>query len=160
MKEKNKFTLEKIDELLSLLVGYETQKYTFENKGYDFIDVGQLFVKVKNPEKTNDLSIKTSDVFTLFFAGTQKEFPANEQGFNELKILVQAILDCSQCVYVLNTTDGSRYAIGKVLSVKEINDKTIKNIINSFAEFRKMKMKNAKLRLIAWQSEYNKEFCL
>lgn len=160
MKESNKFTLEKTDELLSLLAGYKTKKYTFENRGYDFLDVGQLFVKVENPEKTNDLSIKTGDVFTLFFAGTQKEFPADEQGFNELKKSVQAIIECSQCVYVLNTTNGSRYAIGDVLSEKEINNKTIKSIISSFSEFKDQKVRNGTLRLVAWQTEYNKEFYL
>lgn len=160
MIEKNKFILEKIDELLSLLAGYTTEKYTFESKGYDFLDVGHWFITVKNPEKTYDLSIKTSNVFTLFFAGTQREFAANEEGFNSLKEAMLAILNCTQCVYVLRTAQSSYYTVGKILQESELDSKTIKNIINSVPKFKKVKIKNAKLRFVAWQSEYNKEFCL
>lgn len=157
--EKNIFTEKKKDELLSLLAGYKTENHTFEDKGYNFLDVGQFFVTVKNPEKTIDLSVRIGNGFTLFFAGTQTEFEFTEEGFENLKHFMQSILNCSQCAYVLITSNGTRYSIGKVLSDKEINEKTLKNIINSCAAFKNVKLKNAKLRLIAWQTEYNKEAC-
>ena len=36
--------------------------------------------------------------------------------------------------------------------------KAPKNILNGINEFKKVKLKGAKLRLIAWQTEYNREF--
>lgn len=159
MKEKNLFTLEKTNELLDLLAEYRTEKHTFEDKGYDFLDVGQYFVTVRNPEETNNLSIKLGNEFTLFFGGWHKEYDANDEGFKEMVKLLQSIIDCSQCVYVLSSLSVSRYAIGKVLSEKEVNDRNVKAIINAYQEFKGIKLKNVKLRLIAWQTEYNKEVC-
>ncbi len=157
MEDKNIFTLGKIDELLSLLTGYKTEKHTFEDKGYDFLDVGQSFIMVRNPEEANNLSVKTGNEFTLFFGGWHKEYEASDEGFNELLQDVQSLINCSQCVYVLSSASSSRYALGKVLTRDEINDRTLKNIINSYQEFRGIKLKNVRLRLIAWQTEYNKE---
>ena len=36
--------------------------------------------------------------------------------------------------------------------------KASKNILDGIDEFRKIKLRNARLRLIAWQTEFNREF--
>lgn len=160
MTNKMIFTLEKQNELLSLLAEYKTEIHTFEDKGYDFLDIDQVFVTVRNPEGTNNLSVKLGKEFTLFFGGWHKEYPATEEGYTEMLQVLQAITNCSQCVYVLSTFSSSRYTIGKTLSEKELNDKSVKSILNSNVAFKGVKLRNAKLRLIAWQTEYNKEICL
>lgn len=157
--ENNIFTSNKINELLSLLAGYRTEKHTFEDKGYDFLDVGQCFITVRNPEEANNLSIKTGKEFTLFFGGWHKEYAADEEGFNEMIQVAQSILNCSQGVYILNSMNTSRYTIGPILSHKELKEKFIKNILHTNPEFKGLKLKNARLRLVAWQTEYNKEVC-
>lgn len=157
MEDKGLFTSVKADELLRLLAGHKTEKHTYKDKGYDFLDVGQYFVTVKNPEGTNNLSVKIGNEFTLFFAGCQKEYSATEEGFAEMVKVLQAIIDCSLCVYALYTEGSSRFTIGRILKEKELNDRMIKELIYSCQEFRGIKFRNVKLRLIAWQTEYNKE---
>ena len=157
--KNNIFTSNKTDELLGLLSGYKTEKHTFEDKGYDFLDVEQCFITVRSPEEANNLSIKIGNEFTLFFGGWHKEYTTDEGGFSEMVQALQSILNCSQCIYMLSLTNASRYAIGPVLSHRELNEKSIKNILYTYPEFKGVKLKNVRLRLIAWQTEHNKEVC-
>ena len=55
--KNNIFTSNETDELLGLLSGYKTEKHTFEDKGYDFLDVEQCFITVRSPEEANNLGI-------------------------------------------------------------------------------------------------------
>ena len=95
----------------------------------------------------------------MFFGGWHKEYATDEGGFSEMVQALQSILNCSQCIYTLSLTNASRYTIGPVLSHRELNEKSIKNILYTYPEFKGVKLKNVRLRLIAWQTEHNKEVC-
>lgn len=153
------FIASKLDDILMLFQDYKVEKHTDDEKGYEFLDVGQYFIIIKNPEGENNLSIKLGKEFTLFFGGWHFEYTANEEGYRALIETMRTIIDCSKCVYRLKFENKSIFALGKVVTGSSTGCKAPKNILEGIEQFKKVKVRNAKLRLVSWQTEYNREFC-
>lgn len=149
---------EYLEDSLKLFQDYKIEKHTDDEKGYEFLDVGHYFITIKNPEGANDLSVKLGKEFTLFFGGWHKEYVASEEGYKSLIDTIRAIVDCSKCVYSMRFDNKTCFALGNVISENSIYGKAPKNLLNGIEEFKKIRLKNAKLRLISWQTEYNREF--
>ena len=147
-----------VNDILNLFQDYKIEKHTDDEKGYEFLDVGHYFLTIKNPERASDLSIKLGKEFVLFFGGCQKEFPVDEEGYKMLIAGIRSILDCTSCVYSLRFEHKSIFAFGKVVTESSSGGKAPKNILDGINEFKKVKLKGSKLRLIAWQPEYIREF--
>jgi len=147
-----------VDDIMNLFQDYKIEKHTYDEKGYDFLDVGQYFITIINPEGENNLSVKLGKEFTLFFGGWHFEYAANEEGYREIIETMRTIIDCSKCVYRLKFEHKSIFALGKVVTGGSTGSKAPKNILDGIEQFKKVKVRNAKLRLVSWQTEYNREF--
>lgn len=147
-----------MEDILNLFQDYEIEKHTYDEKGYDFLDVGEYFLTIINPDDAGNLSIRIGTRFTLFFGGWHAEYIADESGYKDLIDSVRVIIDCTKCVYCLKFEHTSVFALGKVVTQNVEKGKVSKNILEGIDEFKKIKLRNARLRLIAWQTEFNKEF--
>lgn len=147
-----------MEDILNLFQDYKIEKYTYEDKGYDFLDLENCFLTIKNPENSGDLSIKIGKEFTLFFGGWHYEYTLDEEGYRKLIDDIRNIINCVKCVYSLRLENITHYALGGVMLEDSNDRKTPRNLLNGINEFKKIRTKGSKLRLIAWQTEYNKEF--
>lgn len=147
-----------LEDFLNLFQDYKIEKHTDDEKGYEFLDVGEYFLTIINPDDAGNLSIRFGKRFTLFFGGWHTEFVADENGYQDLIASIRAIIDCSKCVYCLKFEHKSVFALGKVVAQNAEKGSPPKNILDDIDEFKKIKLKNARLRLIAWQTEFNREF--
>ena len=157
MKENLLFTTSKLDMLLETLQEFKTEVHTADDKGYDFLDDGQYFISVINPEGTNNLAVKLGNGFTLFFGGWYQEYLANEEGFNNLIENIKDILKNNSCIYILSTPGSTRYVIGETIFVDDMQSRSLKNKILSIPEFKKTSLRNAKFRVVYWNAKYNRE---
>jgi len=157
MKENLLFTTSKLNMLLETLQEFKTEVHTADEKGYDFLDDGQYFISVLNPEGTNNLAVKLGIGFTLFFGGWYQEYSATEEGFNSLVENIKDVLDNNKCIYILSTEGSTRYVIGETLFVDQMQSKSLKSKILSIPEFKKSSLRNARFRVIYWNAKYNRE---
>lgn len=147
-----------MEDILNLFQDYKIEKHTYDEKGYDFLDVGEYFLTIINPDDAGNLSIRLGKRLTLFFGGWHAEYIADENGYKDLIDSIRSIIDCTKCVYCLKFEHKSVFALGKVVTQNAEKGKASKNILDGIDEFRKIKLRNARLRLIAWQTEFNREF--
>ena len=157
MKENLLFTTNKLNMLLETLQEFKTEVHTADEKGYDFLDDGQYFISVLNPEGANNLAVKLGIGFTLFFGGWYQEYSATEEGFNSLVENINDVLDNNKCIYILSIEGSTRYVIGETLFVDQMQSKSLKSKILSIPEFKKSSLRNARFRVIYWNAKYNRE---
>lgn len=147
-----------MNDILNLFQDYKIEKHTDDEKGYEFLDIGEYFLTIINPDDAGNLSIRLGKFLTLFFGGWHTEYVADENGYKDLIASIRAIIDCSKCVYCLKFENKSVFALGKVVTQDAEKGKASKNILDGIDVFKKIKCRNTRLRLIAWQTEFNREF--
>ncbi len=145
MTEKANYTNSKRDQVLSLLGALKFEEHTYQDKGYEFLEVDSTFITIYNPNNQERISIELGEEFRLFFGGWQTKFDANDDGCFLFINAVKGILSSLLSVYVLEVEDGIKHELAETFSINDIKEVAI-----LIPAFKKYKLKNAKLRINTW----------
>ncbi len=148
MTEKSNFTNSKRDQILSLLGVLKFEEHTFEDKGYEFLEVDAIFISVYNPNDDTKLSIELGEDFKLYFSGWCDKYKGDENGYSLFCNALNGILSSILSVYVLELEEGTKYELAENVQIKDIKEVAI--LIPAFKKYR---LKNAKLRIYAWKNK-------
>ncbi len=150
MVEKVQYTKSKRDQILSLIGSLKFDEHTYQDKGYEFLDVNSTFITIYHADNETRLSIELGEYFNLFFGGMQIKFAANDAEYALFINAVNGILSSLLSVYALEVEGGTKYELAETLDIHDIKEVSV--IIPSF---KKYKLKNAKLRTYTWNKDKN-----
>ncbi len=147
MTEKSNYTNSKKDQILSLLGTLKFEEHTFEDKGYEFLEVDTTFITVYNPNGDTRLSIELGEDFKLYFSGWYDKYKGDENGYSLFYNALNGILSSILNVYVLELEEGTKYELAENVPIKDVKEATI-----LIPVFKKYRLKNAKLRIYTWKN--------
>lgn len=144
------FTVSKKDNILALFGLYKTVVNDHNDKGFDFLDVGHLFITAYNTNEFTRMSVKIGRDFELFFGGWYRHYHATEEGYKSLVNDINGILTNAYCVYVVHTEHKSAYELEEARIAN-----SVKTSIQKIKKFKRLKPKNARFKKIFWDATRN-----
>lgn len=148
------FTTSKKDNILALFGLFKTVVDDHNVRGFDFLDIGHLFITAYNTDETTRISVKIGRDFELFFGGWYRHYHATEEGYKSLVNDINGILTNTYCVYFVHTAHRSVY---------ELEDagiaNSVKTSIQKIKKFKRLKPKKARFKKIFWDAARNIDIC-